>query len=51
MDQQTERIVRNAVRIKTAPLYIVFWLIPLSILGVAGIAFVAELAHWMRGGQ
>lgn len=48
MDQQTERMLRNAVRLNTAPAYALLLIFILSVLFVGGIVVVAELAHWLR---
>lgn len=43
MDQQTERMLRNDIRLRTAPFYLLFWLTVLSICGVGFIVVIAEL--------
>lgn len=43
MDQQTERMLRNDIRLRNAPIFILFWVAVLSIAGVAGIAVLATM--------
>lgn len=51
MDQQTERMLRNDIRIRNAPIVILFWVAVLSITGVAGIAILAEMIRAFGGGR
>lgn len=44
MDQQTERMLRNDIRLRNAPIFILFWVAVLCVAGVACIAVVAYLS-------